>query len=207
MSTLALPPARPPRVPSVQLAWHHVALVARLAWIWAEVAPSIAWLGFLGWWLGARSISGRWPLGALMVIVVYTWRAWRHGAFAKNVANTYEAIVAWDWRKARLTHWTLPKLVSVTVAEPYTIRRAWHRRKAEGSWGIPAAACRIEFRPHANDLPTDAWGYMLTWYVTSRWCFSHWEQIQPSKRSPHVLVLDMGELVIPDAVVAGEWEL
>ncbi len=207
MTTLALPPARPPRVPSVQLAWHHVALVARLAWIWLEAAPGLGWLLAVPWWFGSRAFALRWLLVAGAVVALYTWRAWHKGKFGQNVANTYEAIVAWDWRKTRLTHWTLPKLVSVKVAQPYTVRQAIQRHRQEGNWGIPAAAARIELRPHAVDLPTEAWAYQLEWFVTSRWCFSHWEQLQPSKRSPHVLVLDMGELVIPDAVTAGEWSL
>ena len=183
-------------------------LAGWLVWIWAEGIPGLAWLGFAAYWAGSHGLHGlgnRWLLGALAAIVIYTWRAWRHGEFAKNVGNTYEAVVTWDWRKARLTHWTLPKLVSVTVAQPYTLRRAWARHKEEGIWGIPASAARIEFRPHAVDMPTEAWAYQLEWYVTSRWCFSQWEPLTPAKRSPHVLVLDMGELIIPDQVTAGGW--
>jgi hypothetical protein len=197
-------------VPSIQLGWQHVRLVCALVWVWAEALPGLAWLVFAAYWAGSRglhALGSRWALGALAVIMLYTWRAWRRGKFVANVADTYRYLVFWDWRTSRLTHWTLPKLVRVTVMQPYSLRRAWRRHQEDGIWGLPAAACRLELRPHSVDLPTEAWAYQLEWFVTSRLCFSQWEPIQPSRKSPHVLVLDMGELVIPDAVTAGEWVL
>jgi hypothetical protein len=127
------------------------------------------------------------------------------GEFHKNVGESYGALVRLDWRTARLMKSTLPKLVSVDVREPYAIRRAFHRRREDGVWGLPAAATRIEMRPHPADTPTQAWAEFIEWWATNRYAFSSWEPLQPSKRSPHILVLDMGELIIPDMVTAGKW--
>lgn len=203
---LTLPEAKAPRAPSLQLAAHHVRLTGRLVWIWAgELWPIPTWLGLAGWQTGANGFGalGHWWLLVLLgVVPLLLLRSWVRGDFAKNVAQTYEAVVAWDWRVARLVKYTLPKLVSVKVHQPYTLRRAWKRRQEEGIWGLPAASATIEMRPHAADVPGESWAYQLEWWATNRYAFSAWEPIYPSKRSQHVLVLDMGTLVIPDAVTA-----
>ena len=205
---LSLPEPKEPKAPSLQLFICYVRLVGHLTWIWQELRMIPVALGFLAWALGSQGIAGfhSWILrGVLLVAVFDLGSSWLRGAFRKNVADTMAALVRCDWRIARLTKPTLPRLVKVQVHEPYSIRRACQRRREEGIWGIPAAAARIEFRPHAADQPTNAWVEQLEWWATNRYAFSSWETM-PTRRSPHILGLDMGELVIPDMVTAGGWE-
>jgi hypothetical protein len=205
---LSLPDPRPVRLPSVILAWWYLCLVGRLIWIWGELWPVLPVAGIALWRVhlhGLGELRGRWVWAAGVLALAILLRSKLRGEFHKNVGDSYGALVRLDWRTARLMKSTLPKLVKVEVREPYTVRRALHRRREDGVWGLPAGAARIEMRPHSADTPTQVWAELVEWWATNRYAFSSWEPLQPSKRSPHILVLDMGELIIPDMVTAGKW--
>lgn len=210
MSTpLSLPEPKAPKAPSIQVLWAYVCLAGRLFWVWQELRMIPITLAVIGWaWAHYGLLAGlkSWPvLTAIGVAVFDLARSALRGEFRKNQADTMAAMVRCDWRIARLTKPTMPRLVGVSVVEPHTIRKAIQRRRDEGVWGLPAAGLRLEMRPHSIDVFTEAWAYALAWWATNRYAFSAWDEIQPAKRSPHVLVLDMGELVIPDQVTAGGW--
>ncbi len=203
-----LPDPRAARAPSIQVLWAYVRLLGRLCWIWVEGAPIPAVLalnaveagfrgagGLLVWWVLAADGFGAFLLSAFAA----------KGSFRKNLGDTMAAMVWLDWRIARLTKPTLPRLVKVQVAQPYSVRRAWKRRREEGIWGLPAAACRIEYRPHSITEATKAHIEAIEWWLTNRYAFSAWET-RETRRSRHILAIDMGELIIPEMVSAGDWE-
>jgi hypothetical protein len=193
------------RFPSILVVVYWLRLTGRLVWIWQELRAIPAALALTG---AAFALGGRWWDAVYICVAVGTFdllRSWARGDFTKNVGDTYAAIVACDWRIARLSIPIWPKLVSVGVQNPYSIPAACRHRKRDGAWGLPAAACRLEFRPHATDPVSDVWAEALEHWATNRYGFSQHTPLTTARRSRNVLVLDMGDPIIPDAVTAGQW--